>query len=181
MQRFASGMKMLHMIWFHSCKILHVILSHRIIAHAPLQVYTKCVLSNIYILESSEENAEIICEHFVKDISCTNGQTIKVVYANYGRTSEIPCQGKRKYIMKDCRSKDSLAMAKNLCEGKTSCHIKALNSIWGNTCPGVIKYMDIRFQCVGKIVEPNGNSLYGGTYLWTHFSSQDIILFLTFS
>lgn len=114
--------------------------------------------------DSSEESAEIVCEHYQKEITCELGQTIKVAYANYGRTSEIPCQGKRKYITTNCKSKKSLAVAKSLCNGKRACRLKALNSVWGNACPGVIKYLDIRYQCVGDI-QQDGKTQHGAHFL----------------
>ena len=131
------------------------------------------------ILDSSEENSEIICEHYEKEITCPPGQSIKVAYANYGRTSDIPCQGKRKYITTNCKSKNSLTKAKDLCEGKRSCRLKALNSFWENTCPGVIKYLDIRYQCIGKIHEENGISLIGGKLNQAHplLSNKTYIMF----
>ena len=104
----------------------------------------------IHHLDSSEEKSDIICEHYEKEISCSKDHLIQITYANYGRSSEIPCQGKRKYITTNCKSKKSLALAKKLCDGNNQCKIKALNSVWGNSCPGVIKYMDIRYQCLRK-------------------------------
>ena len=96
----------------------------------------------------SDNNGEIICEHFQKNITCPTGQIIKLGYANYGRTSDIPCQSIRKYITRTCKSTDSLKIAKKECEGKNHCVAKALNSVFGNPCPGVIKYLELRYQCV---------------------------------
>lgn len=103
---------------------------------------------SFFYVGSLEENGEIICEHYEKTISCPAGKVIKVGYTNYGRTSDIPCQGARKYITTNCRSKTSLKIATKECQGKKSCTLKALNSIWGNPCQGVIKYLDVRYQCV---------------------------------
>ena len=100
---------------------------------------------------SLEESGEIICEHYQKEIACPPGKSIKIGYANYGRTSDVPCQGARKYITTNCKSKTSLAIAKRECQGKMNCTLKALNSVWGNPCEGVIKYLDVRYQCVTSL------------------------------
>ena len=112
-------------------------------------------MATVLFLGSLEENGEIICEHYSKDIQCPVGKVIKIGYANYGRTSDIPCQGARKYITTNCRSNSAFRIASTECQGKSNCTLKALNSIWGNPCPGVIKYLDVRYQCVTPIEGSN--------------------------
>lgn len=111
-------------------------------------------------------------------ISCPSNQTISIAYANYGRTSEIPCQGKRKYIMTNCKSKTTLIMAKALCEGRRECRITALNTYWGNPCPGILKYMDIRYQCVGQILQENGTQVRGGITFRHQVEVYEIVCFV---
>ena len=103
-----------------------------------------------FVVGNSEENGEIICEHFEKNITCPYGQVIKVENANYGRTSQIPCQNSRKYITTNCKASNSLQKTKEICEGKRTCILRALNTVYGNPCPGVIKYLEFRFQCVNS-------------------------------
>lgn len=79
-------------------------------------------------------------------IECPTGK-INIEYANYGRTDGNVCSS-RTISKTDCRAQDSEEIVKNECYGKTNCSIHASNSVFGDPCRGVIKYLEVKFTCV---------------------------------
>ena len=94
-----------------------------------------------------------ICEMKTNTISCsqTLGTTLHIVHANYGRTSAERCQ--HPYGMESlhnntsCIANSSLSVVQGLCEDKISCTLTADNSLFGEPCYGVYKYLEVDFEC----------------------------------
>ena len=91
-----------------------------------------------------------ICEGGKKTITCSEPRTsIEITYANYGRTSTDICTDTPHPTSRtDCGpNANHLGIVKNKCDGKTSCELEAKNSVFGDTCPGTYKYLEVDFKC----------------------------------
>ena len=99
-------------------------------------------------------------------ISCADnpGTVIQITFANFGRSSTSICvptaiedivKGQRT----DCLRKVEhvLVLARSECQGKTQCELKAYAQIFGDTCPGTFKYLEVHYYCKikGKILIVN--------------------------
>lgn len=87
-----------------------------------------------------------VCEGSTMIIKCPTGK-INIEYANYGRTDGNVCSDTT-ISTTDCRAQDSEEKVKNECDGKTNCSIHAKNSVFGDPCGGVKKYLEVKFTCV---------------------------------
>lgn len=79
-------------------------------------------------------------------IECPTGE-INIEYANYGRTDDDVCPTQTP-SRTNCLAKGSEEKVKNECYGKTNCSIHASNSVFGDPCDGVEKYLEVKFTCV---------------------------------
>ena len=89
-----------------------------------------------------------ICEHKgPKTIGCSDGQTINIKYAMYGRLKGSICT---KYNQEnwECTSQTSLTVVENKCQGKKSCSLTATNGWFGDPCVSVNKYLEVKYECV---------------------------------
>ncbi|CAH1802125.1 unnamed protein product [Owenia fusiformis] len=111
-----------------------------------------------------EQDFNVICEVKNNTVGCLAppGSTMHITYANYGRKDNTTCQhvfdDKDYHFDTNCQSeKSTMKIVKALCEGKPSCHLRALNSIYGDPCPGVYKYLEVDFICVFQVGNANIN------------------------
>ena len=93
-----------------------------------------------------------VCESFSETISCSEPRTsLEVTSAAYGRTSVDFCPHTTyPYSNTICipdGSADHLGIVKNICDGETSCELEAKNSVFGDTCSGTYKYLEVTYQC----------------------------------
>lgn len=93
---------------------------------------------------------EVACERSRLKLKCPPAQFIRITYANYGRYSKkicpvstvhYPCKGA-------CRAASSFAKVSGVCNGRRSCSVHATNKVFGDPCPGVYKYLAVRYTCV---------------------------------
>ena len=103
-----------------------------------------------YALFSLGEHIEIVCEKSYygiqsKAITCPLNEVISVKNANYGRTEKEIC-GTSSTIA--CYSRNSFEIVSNKCAGKQDCIIEASNSISGDPCVGVEKYLRVVYKCI---------------------------------
>jgi hypothetical protein len=82
-------------------------------------------------------------------LACPNGSTISsVVYANWGSNSGA-CG---KYAKGSCAAGTSASVVQSACVGKASCAISAINSTFGDPCPGNGKTLVVDVKCGGSTV-----------------------------
>ncbi|XP_042264278.1 rhamnose-binding lectin-like [Thunnus maccoyii] len=90
----------------------------------------------------------ITCEHSVAHLHCDEGQVISVYHANYGRTDQTTCSYKRSASQTgniDCINPTSKVAES--CDGENSCTIVASNSVFGDPCAGIYKYLEVAYVC----------------------------------
>ncbi|CAD5120030.1 DgyrCDS8611 [Dimorphilus gyrociliatus] len=104
---------------------------------------------------SSDYEKKKTCEHKTLDILCPSGLVIDVKSALYGRSQgdmssckKKSLTGYRQTIMNNnCASENSNAIVKRQCNGKSSCSVLAKNSVFGDPCPGIFKYLEVEYKC----------------------------------
>ena len=98
-------------------------------------------VSRIYIFNQ----IAVACEQEILALSCEVG-VLNIVGANYGRTTDGVC-GSNSAWSTECVSSSSLPPVQNVCQGKKACSVAATNSVFGDTCPGTHKYLDVDYVC----------------------------------
>ena len=92
-----------------------------------------------------------VCEGQKKTITCSEPRTsIDVTFAAYGRTSTSVCSNTHlPHSRTDCVRNDNkvLDIVKNICNGKKACKLEAKNGVFGDTCGGTYKYLEVAFEC----------------------------------
>lgn len=89
----------------------------------------------------------VVCQGEEQAILCPVGQTINVVAANYGRTHDSTCADDPNSDT-NCVSAGTLDAVKDLCQGERACYLQAMDSVYGNSCDGVYKYLEVDYECV---------------------------------
>lgn len=90
----------------------------------------------------------VACEFSQANLQCDEGQVISVIGAYYGRTDPTTCSFQRPpaQVQKlDCLSPSSEVAAS--CNGRTSCSVMVLNSLFGDPCVGTYKYLEVAHHC----------------------------------
>ncbi|XP_063691539.1 SCO-spondin-like [Bolinopsis microptera] len=96
--------------------------------------------------ECHSENSAEACEHSGIPISINCGEEmINIKHAAYGVYSNENTCGLS--YGGDCISETSLQAMKERCDGKNSCAVEALNSIFGDPCGGIYKYLTATWEC----------------------------------
>ncbi|KAI8513759.1 carbohydrate binding [Branchiostoma belcheri] len=88
-----------------------------------------------------------VCEHQTLTISCPAGRQINIVSALYGRTSRGFCPSSQ-IRTTSCRSPNSLVWVRGSCQGRSSCSVRASNSVFGDPCYGTFKYLEVSYTCI---------------------------------
>ncbi|XP_017774015.1 PREDICTED: latrophilin Cirl isoform X3 [Nicrophorus vespilloides] len=88
------------------------------------------------------------CEGKILKIECKDGELIKLIRANYGRFSITICNdhGNTDWSV-NCMSAKSLRVLHSRCYDKQNCSIPASTSMFGDPCPGTLKYLEAHYQC----------------------------------
>lgn len=98
-----------------------------------------------------------ICEGSTQILECPVGQRLTILSARYGRSAggEV-CPGTNDFNTR-CpgRPVDDLKKVANSCNGKTTCSLSALNTLFGDPCSDTHKYLGINYIC------GNGNTDQG--------------------
>ncbi|KAM4571414.1 L-rhamnose-binding lectin CSL2-like isoform 1-T1 [Fundulus diaphanus] len=90
----------------------------------------------------------VACESSEANLQCDEGQVISVIGAYYGRTDPTTCSFQRPYSQvqnADCL-RPSMEVATS-CNGRTSCSVKVVNSLFGDPCYGTYKYLEVAHTC----------------------------------
>ena len=93
-----------------------------------------------------------ICETKKTTITCKKGKKMNILHANYGRLNKNTCG---KSTVTNCRASTSLGFVQKTCKGKVSCALHASNSVFGDPCRGVRKYLTVKYKCewaLGQLV-----------------------------
>ncbi|XP_002157192.2 uncharacterized protein LOC100205717 isoform X1 [Hydra vulgaris] len=94
----------------------------------------------------------IACERDDLKIDCKGKGTIEIIDANYGRTASGICPGANNMNTKCDNQKKSLEVVYNSCSFKSSCTVKAANSVFGDPCVGTYKYLEVKYTCKPKVL-----------------------------
>lgn len=92
----------------------------------------------------------IICENHKGIISCPNGKIIHVLNATYGRLDRETCPDDP-ITSTNCRSRNSLKLVQDKCNGKSNCELHASTSEFGDPCHGTYKYLEVKYRCLEYI------------------------------
>ncbi|KRT84058.1 hypothetical protein AMK59_2411, partial [Oryctes borbonicus] len=89
------------------------------------------------------------CEGKTLKIGCQEGEVIKLIRANYGRFSITICNdhGNTDWSV-NCMSQKSLRVLHARCSQYQNCSILASTSLFGDPCPGTLKYLEAHYQCL---------------------------------
>nr|Q9PVW8.1 RecName: Full=Rhamnose-binding lectin; AltName: Full=RBL; AltName: Full=Roe lectin; AltName: Full=SAL; Flags: Precursor [Silurus asotus]BAA87860.1 rhamnose-binding lectin (SAL) [Silurus asotus] len=105
-------------------------------------------------------NYAVICEHGYSTLDCGN-DAILIVNANYGRASSQICSnGLPNGLTQNtnCYAANTLTTVAGLCNGKKSCTVEALNTIFSDPCSGTVKYLTVTYICTKEMVVCEGGS-----------------------
>ncbi|XP_069024969.1 rhamnose-binding lectin-like isoform X2 [Embiotoca jacksoni] len=91
-----------------------------------------------------------VCQKKKASLFC-GSRVIRVLMANYGRTSTKVCEygaPRRQPPSTSCRLAEALQLMADRCDGKHKCSIRASNLVFSNPCPGTRKYLEYSYTCV---------------------------------
>ncbi|XP_062580891.1 uncharacterized protein LOC134242777 [Saccostrea cucullata] len=88
-----------------------------------------------------------VCQNHKMSLKCWHGTVIKIHYANYGRTDYFTCP-RGHLLTDDCVNERTKKIVKRRCNGRRRCKLKASSRVFGNSCRGTTKYLEVTFSCV---------------------------------
>uniref|UniRef100_A0A671YZU9 SUEL-type lectin domain-containing protein n=1 Tax=Sparus aurata TaxID=8175 RepID=A0A671YZU9_SPAAU len=88
------------------------------------------------------------CEHSLAFLQCDEGKVIFVLGADYGRRDSSTCSINRpaNHLQNTLCSRPTTKVAES-CNGKSSCSVKASNSVFGDPCSDSYKYLVPSTEC----------------------------------
>ncbi|KAM8754198.1 L-rhamnose-binding lectin SML-like isoform 1-T3 [Acanthopagrus schlegelii] len=90
----------------------------------------------------------VACEHSLAFLQCDEGQVIFVLGADYGRHDSSTCSINRPADqLQNTHCSSPTAKVAESCNGKSSCSVKASNSVFGDPCVGTYKYLEVAYRC----------------------------------
>ncbi|KAF5286236.1 hypothetical protein FQR65_LT02248 [Abscondita terminalis] len=113
------------------------------------------LLISYYFAGTVTKNFEVVryetayaCEGKTLKIECKDGELIRLIRANYGRFSITICNdhGNTDWSV-NCMSPKSLRVLHNRCSLVQNCSILASTNMFGDPCPGTLKYLEAHYQC----------------------------------
>ncbi len=93
------------------------------------------------------------CEWESKTLTCPSGTAIVVFFANYGRTTHPVCvMDPVRDAPNSCRTLHSsqgshTRFVSKFCDKKSNCVVPATNLFFGDPCPTIVKYLQIKYYC----------------------------------
>lgn len=92
------------------------------------------------------------------EISCTDGDAIVIEKAMYGRQDKTTCAMHGiKVDNTDCSSLVALEQTREKCENQKSCLLEASNTVFGDPCQGIRKYLQVTYSCRHPACKVPGN------------------------
>ena len=67
--------------------------------------------------------------------------------ANYGRLDSNTCHHSA-VSDTNCKAANSLFIVRLKCNEEASCELHADSLVFGDLCPGIYKYLEIKYKCV---------------------------------
>jgi len=95
-----------------------------------------------------------VCQKQKASLYC-GSQVIKVLMANFGRTSQKVCWYKAprsQAASTSCKYADSLKVMSKRCDGRSRCSVRASVLVFSNPCPGTKKYLQYSYTCVDAVL-----------------------------
>ncbi|XP_041935264.1 uncharacterized protein LOC121697680 [Alosa sapidissima] len=92
------------------------------------------------------------CEGHHSSLEC-GSKVIQIQAANYGRTDGTTCAdgtNPSQVNNTSCFSTNTLSDMRQMCQGKSSCEVRATNAELSNPCPGTHKYLNISYSCTSN-------------------------------
>ncbi len=90
------------------------------------------------------------CEDSGLNITCGGGgnRRLNIIRANYGRFSIAICNvhGNTEWSV-NCMSPRTLRVIRARCQGAESCQVPVDSTIFGDPCPGTLKYVEVHYSC----------------------------------
>ncbi|XP_059354434.1 L-rhamnose-binding lectin CSL3-like [Carassius carassius] len=103
-----------------------------------------------FLSASGNAKRSVTCEGDSASLSC-GSRFINVLFAKYGRTDCKTCSdGKPPVLLSNvhCSSETSLQMMATQCNGRKSCSVQAVNSVFNDPCVGTYKYLEVSYECL---------------------------------
>ena len=93
-----------------------------------------------------------LCERSGGQLRCPETHILDITSANYGRTTgaSVCPRDKLSTSVTNCTSESALAKVQSKCQNKTSCELFASDSVFGDPCGGVYKYLAVGLSCIGR-------------------------------
>lgn len=102
----------------------------------------------LYLCPFSGPTKVTLCENSQRTITCPPGSNLRIFSAFFGRSNRKVCRGTIRTLR--CSSKNALAKARGLCDGRQSCNVRASVSVFGDPCRGTSKYLEVSYACQSK-------------------------------
>ena len=83
-------------------------------------------------------------------ITCPKRKAISIKSAFYGRHGNETCRHDLAPPEADCHDTKALSMLRQLCNAYESCGVDIFASKLGDPCPGIYKYANVTYKCIGK-------------------------------
>ncbi|XP_019621121.1 PREDICTED: uncharacterized protein LOC109467541 [Branchiostoma belcheri] len=119
--------------------------------------------ANAVFYDKIEYHPARYCEGQTAVFACGHGKVIRVLTALYGSNLDACGSGGRT----GCVSSSAFGIVRDRCNGQATCSISVSNSVFGDPCSGVGKYLEIGHLCVPPGVQAR----------YTHlgcFTDQDV-------
>ncbi|XP_052450601.1 L-rhamnose-binding lectin CSL3-like [Carassius gibelio] len=103
-----------------------------------------------FLSASGNAKRSVTCEGDSASLSC-GSRFINVLRANYGRTDGRTCSAGKppgQFSNVHCSSETSLQTMATQCNGKKSCSVQAVNSVFNDPCFGTYKYLEVSYECL---------------------------------
>ncbi|CAG0896252.1 unnamed protein product [Darwinula stevensoni] len=104
---------------------------------------------NGVVAERSRYRTAYACEGGVLNLRCGDDHVIHLIRANYGRFSIAICNEHGRTDMSvNCMSPMSLRVLHTKCSDHEECSVSANSTLFGDPCPGTLKYLEAHYQCL---------------------------------
>ncbi|KAK6308572.1 hypothetical protein J4Q44_G00218430 [Coregonus suidteri] len=92
------------------------------------------------------QSSRIACEGQTAHLHCEGG-AIRIIGANYGRRDHRTC-GRGIWIYNgNCIHHGTYAIVSSRCNGRSYCAVPARNSVFGDPCQAIWKYLEVKWIC----------------------------------